>query len=57
VAKNHVLLHGTLIEMDDATGKAIKIRRVAEALNSLRGEVIGSMIDLISVFHLYSLRG
>ncbi len=32
VAKNRVLLHGALIEMDGASGKAIKIRRVAEAM-------------------------
>jgi calcineurin-like phosphoesterase len=32
VAKNRVLLHGAVIEIDDATGKALKIQRVAEAL-------------------------
>jgi metallophosphoesterase (TIGR00282 family) len=31
VAKNNVLLHGAVIEIDDATGKALKIQRVAEA--------------------------
>jgi metallophosphoesterase (TIGR00282 family) len=33
VAKNRVLLHGALIEIDEATGKAIKIQRVSEAVN------------------------
>ena len=32
VAKNNVLLHGALIEVDDATGRALKIRRVTEKL-------------------------
>ena len=32
VAKNQVQLHGAVIEIDDATGKAIKIQRVSEAL-------------------------
>ena len=32
VAKNRVLLHGAVIEIDDATGKALKIQRVAEAV-------------------------
>ena len=32
VAKNNVLLHGAIIEIDDATGKALKIQRVAEAV-------------------------
>jgi len=32
VAKNRVLLHGAVIEIDDATGKALKIQRVAEAI-------------------------
>jgi metallophosphoesterase (TIGR00282 family) len=32
VAKNRVLLHGAVIEIDDASGKAIKIQRVAEKL-------------------------
>jgi len=32
VAKNRVQLHGAVIEIDDASGKAIKIQRVAEAL-------------------------
>jgi metallophosphoesterase (TIGR00282 family) len=30
VAKNRVQLHGAVIEIDDATGKAVKIQRVAE---------------------------
>ena len=32
VAKNHVLLHGVVIEIDDASGKAIKIQRVSESI-------------------------
>ena len=32
VAKNRVQLHGAVIEIDDATGKAIKIERVSEVL-------------------------
>ena len=32
VAKNRVLLHGAVIEIDDATGKARRIQRVAEAV-------------------------
>jgi len=32
VAKNRVLLHGAVIEIDDATGKAVKIQRVSEAV-------------------------
>jgi hypothetical protein len=32
VAKDRVLLHGAVIEIDDASGKAIKIRRVSEAI-------------------------
>ena len=32
VAKNHVLLHGAVIEIDDASGKALTIQRVAEPL-------------------------
>ena len=32
VAKNHVLLHGALIEIDDASGKALKIQRVSESI-------------------------
>ena len=31
VAKNRVLLHGAVIEIDDTSGRAIKIQRVAEA--------------------------
>jgi metallophosphoesterase (TIGR00282 family) len=30
VAKNRVMLHGAVIEIDEATGKAVKIQRVAE---------------------------
>ena len=32
VAKNRVLLHGAVIEFDDASGKAVKILRVSEAI-------------------------
>lgn len=32
VAKERVILHGALIEIDDATGKALAIRRVSEPL-------------------------
>ena len=32
VARHNVRLHGAVIEVDDATGKALKIQRVAEAL-------------------------
>jgi hypothetical protein len=32
VAKNRVLLHGAVIEIDEASGKAIKIQRVSEAV-------------------------
>lgn len=32
VAKNRVLLHGAVIEVDEATGQAVKIQRVAEAV-------------------------
>jgi calcineurin-like phosphoesterase len=32
VAKNNVLLHGAVIEIDDASGKAVKIQRVSEAV-------------------------
>jgi hypothetical protein len=32
VAKNNVLLHGAVIEIDDASGKALKIQRVSEHL-------------------------
>jgi metallophosphoesterase (TIGR00282 family) len=32
VAKNRVLLHGAVIEIDDATGKALKIQRVSEKI-------------------------
>jgi len=30
VAKERVLLHGCMIEIDEATGKALKIQRVSE---------------------------
>jgi metallophosphoesterase (TIGR00282 family) len=33
VAKNRVLLHGAVIEIDEATGKAIRIQRVSEGAN------------------------
>jgi len=33
VAKNRVLLHGAVIEIDDANGKAVKIQRVSEMLS------------------------
>jgi len=32
VAKNRVLLHGAVIEIDDASGKAVKIQRVSESI-------------------------
>jgi metallophosphoesterase (TIGR00282 family) len=32
VAKNRVILHGAVIEIDEATGKALKIQRVSEAI-------------------------
>ena len=32
VAKNHVLLRGVVIEINDASGKAIKIQRVSESI-------------------------
>jgi 2',3'-cyclic-nucleotide 2'-phosphodiesterase len=32
VAKNRVLLHGAVIEIDDASGKALKIQRVSESI-------------------------
>jgi calcineurin-like phosphoesterase len=32
VAKNRVLLHGCVIEIDDASGKAVKIQRVSETV-------------------------
>ena len=34
VAKGRVLLHGVVIEINDATGAALKIQRVAEALTA-----------------------
>jgi 2',3'-cyclic-nucleotide 2'-phosphodiesterase len=33
VAKDRVLLHGVVIEIDEATGKAMKIQRVSESAN------------------------
>jgi metallophosphoesterase (TIGR00282 family) len=32
VAKDHVLLHGAVIEIDEASGRAVRIQRVAEAV-------------------------
>ena len=32
VAKDRVLLHGTVIEIDNASGKAVKIQRVSESV-------------------------
>jgi metallophosphoesterase (TIGR00282 family) len=32
VAKDRILLHGVVIEIDESTGKAVKIQRVSEAL-------------------------
>jgi hypothetical protein len=32
VAKNNVLLHGAVIEIDNASGKALRIQRVSEHL-------------------------
>ena len=32
VARNRVILHGAVIEIDDATGKSLKIQRVSEAV-------------------------
>ena len=32
VARNKIVLHGALIRIDDATGKAVSIQRIAEAL-------------------------
>ncbi len=32
VAKNRVLLHGAVIEIDEASGKAVKILRVEAAV-------------------------
>jgi len=32
VAKERVILHGALIEIDEASGKATRIQRVAEAV-------------------------
>ena len=34
VAKDRVLLHGCMVEIDDASGKAVKIQRVSEKINS-----------------------
>jgi hypothetical protein len=33
VAKNRVLLHGAVIEIDDASGKALNIQRISQALD------------------------
>src|SRR4029077_5388611 len=33
VAKNRVLLQGAVIEIDEASGKAVRIQRVSETLN------------------------
>jgi metallophosphoesterase (TIGR00282 family) len=35
VAKNRVLLHGAVIEIDDATGKSLKIQRVSASLENV----------------------
>ena len=35
VAKNRVLLHGAVIEIDDATGKAMKIQRLSDSINEV----------------------
>ena len=35
VAKNRVMLHGAMIEIDDASGRAIKIQRVSESLSAM----------------------
>jgi len=32
VAKDRVFLHGAVIEIDDATGRALKIQRMSEAI-------------------------
>ena len=32
VAKDRMLLHGAVIEIDDASGKAVKIQRVSESV-------------------------
>jgi hypothetical protein len=33
VAKNRVLLHGAVIEIDGASGKALNIQRISQALD------------------------
>jgi calcineurin-like phosphoesterase len=33
VARNDIKLHGAIVEIDNTTGKAIKIQRVSEPLN------------------------
>jgi len=33
VARNKIILHGALIRVDDASGKAVSIQRVAERLD------------------------
>ena len=35
VAKNRVMLHGAMIEIDDASGRAIRIQRVSESLPAM----------------------
>jgi calcineurin-like phosphoesterase len=32
VAKERIILHGAMIEIDEASGKALAIRRVSESL-------------------------
>jgi metallophosphoesterase (TIGR00282 family) len=34
VAKGHVLLHGAVVEIEEATGKAVRIQRVSERVSS-----------------------
>ncbi len=38
VARNRVLLHGAVIEIDDATGRATKIQRVSEVLPAVQNQ-------------------
>jgi metallophosphoesterase (TIGR00282 family) len=35
VAKNNVILHGAVIEIDDASGNAVKIQRISEAMPAM----------------------
>jgi hypothetical protein len=42
VAKNNVLLHGAVIEIDDASGKALSIQRVSEPLRLSERSPAGS---------------